>query len=427
MIGTPRISLPALWVAFVCCGTTGALAIPDSLSPVIRSVSAIAPQAQQTIVIKGKGFGTHVPYTALGTPYVEVRDTTQRWAAGRDAPSKVKGSSDPITLNVSLWTDTEIVITGFQGAYGMGQWRLAPGDHVEIAVWNARTGAGPATYGLTVGLGRGIAATKTSQSPTSNAGDRKGLTAQSQVHVPDDVIVQNVSNSLLANSALKTREILVTAQNGVVTLAGTVNSQMEKDAAERIAKSERGVRQVNNQLGVPPVVRSNGPSTSPAGATKRNILSVDFQNFDYASNCFGENGPAEVIHVSKGQANSQDEEFWADKPVYGDLKGDGQEEAVVVLSCHPSGMSPNVVSSEVFIFEMSESGPRVLAKLPSSYWKGERVAGAKVGNHQLAVDFLEMGDGSRACPEWIVTSKFRWNGNRFVNAGETRRKNSCSQ
>jgi hypothetical protein len=268
--------------------------------------------------------------------------------------------------------------------------------------------------------------TKSTQSKTTPSVNSS--TTQPPKAVTDEIIIENINKKLLADSGLKSREILITSQNGVVTLAGTVNSQIEREEAERIAKSEKGVQQVQNQLAVSPVVRSNSTSALPAGVTKRNIRSVDFQNFDYASNCFGENAPAEVIHVSKGQANNEDEEFWADKPVYGDLKGDGQEEAVVVLSCHPSGMSPNVVSSEIFIFEMSQGGPKVLAKLPPSYWKNERVAGAKVGNKQLAVDFLEVGDnGSRACPEWIVTTKFRWNGSRFVNAAESRRKNNCSQ
>jgi len=269
-------------------------------------------------------------------------------------------------------------------------------------------------------IGPGNATGATSQSRTNKQ-------TQHAVHVPDVVIVQVVSNGLFNNSVLKTREILVTAQNGSVTLAGTVSSQMERDTAERIAKSARGVQQVNNRLAISPAAGSSGTSKPPAGTPRGNIRTIDFQNFSYASNCFGDNGLSQVIHVSKGQANTQDEEFWADKPAYGDLKGDGLEEAVVVLSCHPSGMSPNVVSSEVFIFGMSETGPKVLAKLASSYWKGERVSAAKVGNHELAVEFLETGNGPRACPEWIVTSNFRWNGNRFVNAGETRRKNSCFQ
>jgi len=159
-----------------------------------------------------------------------------------------------------------------------------------------------------------------------------------------------------------------------------------------------------------------------ASYTKPNIRSVDFQNFDYSSKCFGEN--AETVHISNGQLDNEDEQFFANKPVYGDLKGDGQEEAVVVMNCHPAQMSPNEVFSEVFIFEMSESGPKVLAHLPPSYWGNQRVGGSRVIGGQLAVDWFDMGEGAKCCPEWIVTSKFRWDGNRLVKAGESRRKNT---
>jgi hypothetical protein len=166
----------------------------------------------------------------------------------------------------------------------------------------------------------------------------------------------------------------------------------------------------------------------PAGAAKQDIRSIDFQNFSYESKCLDENAPANLIHVSKGQANNQDGQFWMDKPAYGDFKGDGHELAAVALGCHPADMSPNVNFSEVFIFQMSGSEPKLLATLPPSFWKERRVTGLKVSNQQLAVDFLEMGDrGSNACPEWIVTSKLHWDGNRFVTASESRRKNSCAQ
>ncbi len=178
----------------------------------------------------------------------------------------------------------------------------------------------------------------------------------------------------------------------------------------------------------PAAVSESSPAGSSRGSdAKRNIRDVDFQNFEYRSNCLSEEMPAEVIHISNGQANNQDGEFRADKPVYGDLKGDGHELAAVALGCHPAAISPNVNFSEVFVFEMSEGDPKILAKLPPSFWKQERVTGLKVSNQQLAVDFLEMGDGFAVCPEWVVTSKFRWNGSRFVSTGQSRRKNSCAQ
>jgi hypothetical protein len=166
---------------------------------------------------------------------------------------------------------------------------------------------------------------------------------------------------------------------------------------------------------------------SASGASNENIRSVDFQNFEYRTNCLSENVAPEMVRVANGQANNQDGQFWAGKQVYGNFKGDGHELAAVALSCHPADMSPNVGFSEVLVFEMSESGPKVLTKLPPSFWKQARVTGLKVSNQQLAADFLEIGMGSNACPEWVVTSKLRWNGTSFVNAGESRKKNSCAR
>jgi hypothetical protein len=53
-------------------------------------------------------------------------------------------------LDVKGWQDTQIEISGFSGAYDTGQWQLAKGDEIEIAVWNPQSGHGPALYHLTV-------------------------------------------------------------------------------------------------------------------------------------------------------------------------------------------------------------------------------------------------------------------------------------
>jgi hypothetical protein len=169
------------------------------------------------------------------------------------------------------------------------------------------------------------------------------------------------------------------------------------------------------------------PAGGNGGSAKGNVRNVDFQNFDYSTTCLSENDPAVVVHISKGQASNQDGEFWATKPVFGDFKGDGHELAAVALGCRPADISPNVAFSEVLVFGMSEDGPKLLAKLPPSYWKNEGVTDLEVNNQQLTVDFLEMGNGFGACPEWVVTSKLHWDGNHFVMASQTRRKNSCAR
>lgn len=114
--------------------------------PRVVSVSAILPQRAQTIIIKGGGFGLHTPYKDGDVPFIAIRDKTAGWAAGRMIPQ----NWDEVTLNVDSWQDDQIVITGFSGAYGSSEWKLSPGDEIEIAVWNPQSAYGPAIYHLTV-------------------------------------------------------------------------------------------------------------------------------------------------------------------------------------------------------------------------------------------------------------------------------------
>jgi DNA-binding winged helix-turn-helix (wHTH) protein len=112
--------------------------------PEIASVTPILPQARQGIVIQGRGFGLHVPYARTDSPYLAIRDQTAHWAAGRMIPQ----NSDEVMLDVESWTDTEIVLSGFSGAYGQNWWKLSPGDSLEVAVWNPQSGVGPGLYHL---------------------------------------------------------------------------------------------------------------------------------------------------------------------------------------------------------------------------------------------------------------------------------------
>lgn len=115
-------------------------------APVITSISRIEAKANQVILIKGQGLGVHTYYANGDIPYIAIRDTTVRWAAGRIIPE----NWDEVTLDVAYWIDSEIVVTGFAGAYGQHWWKLNPGDEIEVAVWNPQTHAGPALYHLIV-------------------------------------------------------------------------------------------------------------------------------------------------------------------------------------------------------------------------------------------------------------------------------------
>jgi BON domain len=66
---------------------------------------------------------------------------------------------------------------------------------------------------------------------------------------PDDgVIVADIQSKLFQDPVLKTRSVQVVSQKGVVVLTGTVNTDLEKAAAERLAGEATGVKQVINQL-----------------------------------------------------------------------------------------------------------------------------------------------------------------------------------
>ncbi len=133
--------------------------------PKIVSVSSIQAAQTQTIAIKGSGFGTGSPFNG-DRPCVRFTDSTAGgmigWNAGHvnplGQPSNSGGScsssqgndADQITLNVTSWTNTQITISGFTGAYGAGYWVLSPNDAVTISVWNAQSGSGPANLSSTV-------------------------------------------------------------------------------------------------------------------------------------------------------------------------------------------------------------------------------------------------------------------------------------
>lgn len=89
-----------------------------------------------------------------------------------------------------------------------------------------------------------------------------GCNALQSLRGPDDkAITSAVQAKLFEDPVLKTRDIRVNAQNGVVTLTGSVGTDLEKGAAERMAGQVDGVKQVVNQLGVGQ--EASAPSPNP--------------------------------------------------------------------------------------------------------------------------------------------------------------------
>ena len=118
--------------------------------------------------------------------------------------------------------------------------------------------------------------------PFARAQDQAGQSAPS-----DQTIVNDINSKLFEDSTLKARDIRVSSQSGVVSLQGSVGTQLEKAAVDRIASTEPGVQKVvdsltitgTNAAAAKPVEAPAKPAglTIPAGTvvTIRLIDSID--------------------------------------------------------------------------------------------------------------------------------------------------------
>jgi hypothetical protein len=124
--------------AVVLLGVAGGPLDNPFASPVVESISRVVSKQTQTIVITGRHFGYNQPYDGDSSYLwmVDVEVGSAYWRAG--CPQQYGPCTT--TLNVSSWTDNQIVITEFTG---YGQYPKS-GDLVNFFIWNPQTGRGPA-------------------------------------------------------------------------------------------------------------------------------------------------------------------------------------------------------------------------------------------------------------------------------------------
>ena len=75
--------------------------------------------------------------------------------------------------------------------------------------------------------------------------------AQAMPESADDKLARRVEFELYSTKAIPLKTVQIHADNGIVTLTGTVSSRAEKLLAEKTAKSVEGVRRVMNGLAAP--------------------------------------------------------------------------------------------------------------------------------------------------------------------------------
>jgi osmotically-inducible protein OsmY len=108
-------------------------------------------------------------------------------------------------------------------------------------------GFAPTAFGQTGTTGQ--PGQDTTRQPSPSTQD-EGMGEATGQYMDDAAITTKVKAALLANTTLKSLGISVETTEGVVHLTGDVSSNAQKSEAERVAKSVKGVKSVDNRLTV---------------------------------------------------------------------------------------------------------------------------------------------------------------------------------
>lgn len=172
------------------------------------------------------------------------------------------------------------------------------------------------------------------------------------------------------------------------------------------------------------------PSTAPAIAPDSSIREIDFENFTYTGTFDGFNG---TFHLRDGERVIEDKEVEVgvvlNQTAYADLTGDGQEEAILVMSLQTEGSG---VFNLVYVYSLKKAEPKVLWQ----FMPGDRAEGGlkKVyaengkfvvelyGDNRFENEKWDFRFGEKfsgyCCPTAYTRLRFFWNGSKFVLAGE---------
>ena len=159
-----------------------------------------------------------------------------------------------------------------------------------------------------------------------------------------------------------------------------------------------------------------------SGAAQSAVNAVDFKNFTYSAFCAGDE--PEDVTVKDGEFSRETEQdgytdrfhFRVFSVAIGDLNGDGKDEAVVLSVCNTGGTGN---FSEGYLFaDAPAGGVELIGRIPG----GDRAYGglrsASISAGILSIESNDVGEeGGACCPEFIVTTRYRFEGGKLVAQG----------
>lgn len=176
-----------------------------------------------------------------------------------------------------------------------------------------------------------------------------------------------------------------------------------------------------------------GMLTNAAGTSQAtsDIRKVDFLNYSYqASVCSEDAGLPRMVKVSNGKFMDREKNFFnvaKEEIAYGDVNGDGSEDAVILIRCGSAAGSLRAFEVHAYSYQNGKANllaridsPGVLSDYQKSnpdgmlHYAGEK--GPKIVNGHVMVEALM--DGSFAGPENDVTFDYQLSGDKFVLSGK---------
>ena len=163
------------------------------------------------------------------------------------------------------------------------------------------------------------------------------------------------------------------------------------------------------------------------------IRSVDFLSYSYQTSvCSADVGLPKTVKVRNGKFKRGDNFFNIAKKeiVYGDVNGDGSEDAVILIRC--GSAAGTLRAFEIHAYSFQNGRAKLLARLDSTgvesdyqksypdgivFYAGE--SGPKIVNGHLIVEALT--DGSFASPENVATFDYQLSGSKLVLSGKPTR------
>jgi hypothetical protein len=174
--------------------------------------------------------------------------------------------------------------------------------------------------------------------------------------------------------------------------------------------------------------------TAPGSQTTSGIRSIDFLNYSYqGSVCSADTGLPKTVKVRNGKFRDRESNFFEvakEEIVYGDVNGDGGEDALVLIRC--GSAAGTLRAFEVHAYSFQNGQARLLARLDSTgvegdyqktytggtlFYAGEN--GPKIAGGHVIVEALT--DGSFAWPENVATFDYQLSGGKFVLSGKPTR------